>query len=89
MTSADSCRMRGIEGVETVELVYVGRLLGMGDDSLLLPMWRSVGDGFTGKGESDVWVDYSWLNPGAREEHITSQLTWVAAYLASVSALST
>ena len=65
MTSADSCRMRGIEGVEMVELVYVGRLLGMGDDSLLLPMWRSVGDGFTGKGESDVWVDYSWLNPGA------------------------
>ena len=28
----------------------------MGGDSLLMPMWRSVGDGFTGKGESDVWV---------------------------------
>ena len=27
MTSADSCRMKGIEGVEIVELVFVGRLL--------------------------------------------------------------
>ena len=34
MTSADFSRMRGIEGVEKVELVYVGRLLRMGDDSL-------------------------------------------------------
>ena len=39
-----------------VELVYVGRLLGIDGDSLLLPVWRSFGDGFTGKGESDVWV---------------------------------
>ena len=28
----------------------------MGGDSLLMPVWRSVGDGFTGEGKSDVWV---------------------------------
>ena len=33
MTSADSCRMWGIEGVGTVELVYVGGLLRMGGNS--------------------------------------------------------
>ena len=55
-TSADSCRMRGIEGVGTVELLYFGRLLRMGGDSLLVPVWRSLGDGFTGKGESDTWL---------------------------------
>ena len=54
--SADSCRMRRIEGVWTVELVYVAGQLRMGGDSLLLPVWRSVGDGFTGNGESDEWV---------------------------------
>ena len=37
-TSGDCCRMRGMEGVEKVELVYVGRLLRMGGDSLLLPV---------------------------------------------------
>ena len=37
-----------------VELRFAGGLLRMGDDSLLLPVWRSVGDGFTGKEESDV-----------------------------------
>ena len=37
VTSPDSCRMRGIEGLGTVELVYVGRLLRMGGDSLLVP----------------------------------------------------
>ena len=54
--------MRGIEAVGTVELTYVGRLLRMGGDSLLVTVffffffflsvtvWRSVGDGFTGKG---------------------------------------
>ena len=36
--------------------MYVGGLLRMGDDSLLVPVWRSVGDGFTVKGESDVWL---------------------------------
>ena len=56
MTSADSCRMRGTEVVGTVELVYVGRLLRMGGDSLLVPVWRSVGDGFTGKGGTDICV---------------------------------
>ena len=28
----------------------------MGGDSLLMPVSKSVGDGPTGKGESDVWV---------------------------------
>ena len=54
--SADSCRMKGIERVETVELVHVSRLLRMGGDSLLVLVWGSVGDGFTGKGKSDVWL---------------------------------
>ena len=56
MVSADYFRMRQIEGVEMAEVVFVGGLLWMGGDSLLVPVWRSVGDGFTGKGESDVWV---------------------------------
>ena len=56
MTSADACRMKRIEEVGTVEMVYVGGMLRMGYDSLLVPVWRSVGDGFTGKGELDVWV---------------------------------
>ena len=38
VTSADSCRMRGIEGVGMVKLVYVGGLLRMGNDSLLVPV---------------------------------------------------
>ena len=38
MTSADSCRMRGIEGVATVVLVFAGGLLRMGGDSLLVPV---------------------------------------------------
>ena len=53
-TSAPLCRMRGIEGVGTVQLVYAGGLLRMGSDSLLMHLWRSVRVGFTGKGESDV-----------------------------------
>ena len=48
--------MREIEGVGTMELVYGDGLLRMGGDFLLLPVWRSVGDRFTGKGDSDVWV---------------------------------
>ena len=56
MTSADACRIRRIEEVGTVEMVYVGGMLRMGYDSLLVPVWRSVGDGFTGKGESEVWL---------------------------------
>ena len=55
MTSADSCRMRGIEGLRMVKL-YVGGLLRVGKDSLLVPVWRSVGDGFTGKGGTDICV---------------------------------
>ena len=55
MTSADSRRIREIEGVG-MKLVYAGRLLRMGGDSLLVLVWRSVGDGFTGKRESDVWL---------------------------------
>ena len=42
--SAVSCRMKEIEAVRTVKLVYIGRLLRMGSDYF-------VGDGFTGKGE--------------------------------------
>ena len=48
--------MRGIEGMGTVELVYFGGLLRINDDSLLVPVWRSVGDVLTGKGNSDVWL---------------------------------
>ena len=56
VTSADSCRMKEIEGVGTVELMYIGRLLRMGCDSLLMPLCGSVGGGCTGKEESNVWV---------------------------------
>ena len=54
--SAGCCRMGKVEGVGTVELVCVGRLLRMSGESLILPLWRSVGVGFTGKGELDAWV---------------------------------
>ena len=56
VTSDDSCRTGEGEGVGTVELVCVGRLLRMSGESLLLPVWRSVGVGFTGKGKLDAWV---------------------------------
>ena len=79
VTSADYSRMREIEGVGMVELVYVGRLLRMGGDYLLLPVWRSVGGGFTGKGDSEVWVDCSQLNLEVQGEHLACWLTWVAA----------
>ena len=39
MGGYDSCRMREIEVVGTVELVCVGRLLRMGGESFLLPVW--------------------------------------------------
>ena len=42
VTLADYCRLRRIEDVEMVELVYVGGLLRMVDDSLLVPVWRWV-----------------------------------------------
>ena len=54
VTSADPCRTVEVEGVTTVELVCVARLLRMGGESLLLLVWRSVGGGFTSKGELDV-----------------------------------
>ena len=45
---AVSCRMKEIEGARTVQLVYISGLLRMGNDSLLVPVWRFVGDGFSG-----------------------------------------
>ena len=56
MKSAGSCRTGETEGVGAVELVCVGRLLRMGGESLLLPVLRSVGGGFFGKGKMDAWV---------------------------------
>ena len=46
--SADSCRMGEVEGVGTVELVCVGRLLRMGCDSFVMPLCGSVGSGEPG-----------------------------------------
>ena len=46
MASADSWRMRGIGYVGLImELVPDGRLLWMGGDPVLVPAWRSAGDG--------------------------------------------
>ena len=45
MTSGDSSRMGGIEGVGMVELVYVGRQLRMGCDSYLMTVFGSIGGG--------------------------------------------
>ena len=56
MKSADSCRKQEIEGVGTVELVCGPRPLRMGGESLLVLARRSVGSGFTGKGEFGVCV---------------------------------
>ena len=46
--SADSCRIGEVEGVGTVELVCVGRLLKMGCDSFVMLVFRSVGSGEPG-----------------------------------------
>ena len=48
--------MGEIEGVGTVELVYVGRLLRMGYDSLLMPVCGSV------RGGEPLWEqnELSW-----------------------------
>ena len=54
VTSADCFRMREIECVGMVALVYIGRLLRMSGDSLLMYVCGSLGGGFTVKGESDV-----------------------------------
>ena len=56
VTSTGCCRTGEIEGVETVELVCVGRQLTVGGGYLLLPVWRSVGGGFISKGGLDAWV---------------------------------
>ena len=78
LTSADSCRMRGIEVLGTVELVYVGRLLRMNGDSLLVPVWRSFGDGFTNKGELDVWlVTAGTWRPGNLHRSRMGYLPWL------------
>ena len=46
--SADSCRMGKIEGVRTVELVCVGRLLRMGCNSFAMRVCGSIGSGEPG-----------------------------------------
>ena len=46
--SADSCRIVEVEGVGTVELVCVGRLLRMGCDSFVMPVCGSVRSGEPG-----------------------------------------
>ena len=46
--SADSCRMGEVEGVGTVELVCVGRLLRMGCNSFVMRVCGSVGSGKPG-----------------------------------------
>ena len=56
VTSAGCCRRGEVDHVAAVELVCVGGLLRMGGESLLLPVWRSVGGEFTGKGVLDAWV---------------------------------
>ena len=40
-----------VGGVGTVRLVRVSRRVRMGGESLLLPVWKSVGDGFTGQSD--------------------------------------
>ena len=57
VTSSGFWRKGEIEGVGTVELVCVDTLLRMGGGEFLrLPVWRSVGGGFTGKGELAAWA---------------------------------
>ena len=36
--------------------MYVGRLFRMGGNSLPEPVWISVRNGFSGKGELNVWL---------------------------------
>ena len=56
VTSAGSGRAGQVEGVRTVELVCVGGLWKVGGESLLLPVWRSVGGRLIGKEELDAQV---------------------------------
>ena len=46
--STDFCRMEEVEGVGTVELVCVNRLLRMGCDSFVMPVCGYVGSGDPG-----------------------------------------
>ena len=56
MGSADSWRMSGIECMGTMKLVLDSVLLWMGGEPLLVLVWRSIEDEFTGKWELDIWV---------------------------------
>ena len=50
----------------------------MGSDYLLMPVWRSVRDGFTGKGESDVRVVRAGTRqPGNLHGSKMSYLPWL------------
>ena len=49
------CLKRGIEDVGTIKLVLDDGLLWMGADLMLVPVWRSVRDGLTGKEELNVY----------------------------------
>ena len=46
--SADSCKIVEVEGVGTVELVFVGRLLRVGCDSFVMLLCKSVRSGEPG-----------------------------------------
>ena len=48
--------MRGIKCVGTMKLILDGILFWVGGEPVLVPVWRSIKDGFTGKWELDVWV---------------------------------
>ena len=65
VTSAGSCRTGEIEGVGTVVLVRVGRLLRMGGESLLLPVWRSAGASSLAKGSE--MLGYQGQLPSGQE----------------------
>ena len=55
VTSAGSCRT-GRSRLWEQWNWCVGGLLRMCGESLLLPVWSSVGGGFIGEGELDAWV---------------------------------
>ena len=89
VTSAGSCRTGETKGVGTVELVCVGGLLRIGGESLPLPVWRSVGGGFIGKGDLDARVvRAATCRPGNLHGMKRNGLGW-GAILPRVSAQST
>ena len=80
--SVDSCRMREVEGVGTVELVCVGTLLRMGCDSFLMHVCGSIGGGeLLWKQNGLPWehsVENKWAGGGAGGEAETKSLfRWV------------